>query len=247
LARCWALSAELKAVRCRHDAGRGHWFCHQHRIWPLKILLGFLGTFVIAGIFVPSVHSYLWGLIAPPTRLERDNAAHVENIETGVKNIEADIKHLLDNKDTNPQALQDYIDQEGFKKEYPFGYALFYSDRIQTVRFTTLNIPNVDFGPSDMKVTSISLLRGMCLSKLMIFVQGWKVEWTHGVCLSTSPRHPILVRFTQTFPQVTATISPLASGASGAALIIRCGQLSSTPYRNFKNGSSLWKRRRIPI
>jgi hypothetical protein len=59
--------------------------------------------------------SYTWGLFAPPTKVESEQTALLQ-----------DIRKLLEN--LNPHELETFFESRGLEQKYPLGFALFYSD-----------------------------------------------------------------------------------------------------------------------
>jgi len=146
LGRCLAVRPHLRAWRCGNEAG-GHWFCHQHRRWPLLSLSGLIGSVILAwGI------SFTWGLFAPPTKVEREEAAQLDNIAVIVRTV-------LENQKTHPQQVTQFVDERGFENRYPLALALFYSNGRQTLNYGTQNtggVSVVTLEPSHIIVTNIT-------------------------------------------------------------------------------------------
>jgi hypothetical protein len=208
LARCWALGADLKAIRCSREAGTGHWFCHQHRRWLLKIIIG---TVVIGGLLLPSVQSYLWGLFAPPTKVEKEHTAHLEDIDKKLDHILS----LLENKYKRPQELTTFIDTLGLEQKYPLGFALFYSDGRRTISDTRPSSGSgISFDPSTLKVTRIG--DSYCMNILPVRIRGKLLDNYKDLCVSELPPGAHVAKV----GDVLLDIEPLALSSGGAAWVL---------------------------
>jgi hypothetical protein len=155
MARCFAIRPNLRAWRCGNEAGV-HWFCHQHRRWPLQTL----AVLVFGGLLIPWGSSYLYGLFAPPTKVESEGATKLEDIAATVRTI-------LANQTAHPQELKQFVDEQGFENKYPLGFALFYADGSKTLHYGSQPNPDVSFDPS--KITALSI------SDLQIRVAGFAI------------------------------------------------------------------------
>jgi hypothetical protein len=65
------------------------------------------------------------------------------------------IEKLLENKDTQPQKLAQFFDEERFDQKYPLGYALFYSDGSKTLHYGNPH-SEVIFDPASIHAISIT-------------------------------------------------------------------------------------------
>lgn len=204
LARCWALRANLKAFRCSNPAKKGHWFCYQHRRWPLLIL----GTVVVGGLLVPSFQSYLWGLVAPPTTVEKEHTARLEHIEK-----------LLQDKDKKPQELKQFIDGLGISQRYPLAYALFYSDGQKLLYSHIVNNTGIIFDTASIIVDKITTEQ-MCISGLRITVQGSTVGGGRGPCFNMAPGSILHLARVGENPRVAVDVEALGGSIGGGAWVI---------------------------
>jgi hypothetical protein len=80
--RCWAFGLKLIDFRCMNPAQNRRWFCYQHRILPLHLTVAFVGV-----VFSAFVLPYLWGLIAPPTKVERGFDTILTEVYRNTKNL----------------------------------------------------------------------------------------------------------------------------------------------------------------
>ena len=88
MGRCLAVRPHLRSWRCNNEAGT-RWFCHQHRRWLLLRLGGLAGAVLLAwGI------NYTWGLFAPPTKVEGDQTALLQDIHKKVQQLQASSSEL---------------------------------------------------------------------------------------------------------------------------------------------------------
>jgi hypothetical protein len=109
-------------------------------------------TALIVAVFVPMGISWAWGLIAPPTKVEKDETVHLKNIETSV----TDIRSLLEHQNTHPHALQQFVDERGWEQKYSLGFALFYSNGSKTLHYGKQPNPDISFDPSSIKIIHIT-------------------------------------------------------------------------------------------
>jgi hypothetical protein len=98
LGRCLAVRPQLKAWRCSNEAG-SHWFCYQHQRWSFLCLIG-----LFVAVFLPMGISYTWGLFAPPTKVEGEQTALLQNI-----------RKLLEN--STARELNKFFESRGFEPE----------------------------------------------------------------------------------------------------------------------------------
>jgi len=204
LTRCWALRVNLKTFRCSNPARKGHWFCYQHRRWPFLIL----GTVVVGGLLLPSFQSYLWGLVAPPTTVEKEHTARLEHIEK-----------LLEGKDTKPQELKQFIDGLGISQRYPLAYALFYPDGRQLLYSSIVNSADISLSPASIMVDEITAEQ-MCISGLRITVQGSTVGGSRGPCFNMAPGSILHLTRVGDNPRVAVDVEALGGSIGGGAWII---------------------------
>lgn len=197
MARCLAIRPNLRAWRCSNPAGK-RWFCHQHRRWPVLCLIGLLGAVVL-----PMGIAYTWGLVAPPTRVESEHTALLQ-----------DIKKVLENN--TPAQLKDFFNSKGLIQRYPLGFALFYSNGLKTLRYETDN-SGIDL--SKMKVVKfeqnqVCIEGGMTVHRpTLTLKENVKLQ----ECFNPNgPGSDLL----QLGDDVMLNVEPLAGSAEGAAWVV---------------------------
>lgn len=130
------------------------------------------------------------------------------------------ITQLLENKDANPQSLENFVAKIGLKYKYPFGYGLFYSDGTKILSYEVAIKNAIRFDPTVSKVTFENTPDGsgikVCLDLLPMRVNGDIIKNISNVCFGG--RAPILhaVRWYD----VSIDIEYLAASPRGAAWVI---------------------------
>ncbi len=130
------------------------------------------------------------------------------------------VAQLLENKDNNPAALEDFVAEKGFKDKYPLGFALYYSDGKQLLSYGISTESAIRFDSSEIKVTFEKAPDGngvvVCLNLLPVRINGKMLTNFRDNCFGGF--NPILhaVRL----GNVSIDIEYLASSPRGAAWII---------------------------
>jgi hypothetical protein len=170
---------------------------------------------------------YLWGLVAPPTKVEKQEEAQLGNIA-------AQLRTVLENQKTDPQQVRQFVNQQGFEYKYPLAIALFYANKKVILDYGTQNasgVSAVTLEPSRIRVTKITQSE-ICVSELSIVVQNWNQTWNVGwffdndVCFSTLEGGSLHVFFPNAHPQIIADIIPLGNTSDGTAWMIGVGYYS---------------------
>ncbi len=131
------------------------------------------------------------------------------------------IAQLLENKESNPQSLEDFVAEKGFKNKYPLGYALFYSDGSQLLSYETSSAESaIRFDPSELKVTFKKAPDGkgvmICLNLLPVRINGRMMTNFRDTCFGGA--NPIIHALR--LGNVSIDIEYLAASPRGAAWII---------------------------
>lgn len=130
------------------------------------------------------------------------------------------ITQLLENKDSNPQSLEDFVAKIGLKYKYPFGYAMFYSDGTKILSYEASVKGSIRFDPSVSKINFQNRPGGkgieVCLDVLPIRINGDIFRNINNMCIGGSA--PVLhaVRLSD----VSIDIEYLAASPRGAAWVI---------------------------
>jgi len=149
LGRCLAIGPHLKGWRCKLEAGNRR-FCHQHNGWLLRTLAVFAGIIVLGW-----VSTYSYNLIAPPTESERHTEKELEEIKRLLENRRTEISQPI-KEDQTTSELDSYLRSKGFEKEYPLGFALFYSDGRRVLYYGKTSDRGPNFNPANVGLVNFT-------------------------------------------------------------------------------------------
>jgi len=100
-----------------NPAQHGRWFCYQHRRFPLRLTVAFVGI-VSSAVFSAFVLPYLWGLIAPPTKVERSFETILSEIYGTTNNLSPDWHPTEQQKTLLDVALSEIKAENRFTVEF---------------------------------------------------------------------------------------------------------------------------------
>jgi hypothetical protein len=95
------------------------------------------------------------------------------------------IAQLLENKDSEPAALDKFLAAKGFEKEYSLGFAIFYSDGRKTLYYAENTNQDVKFDPATIRVLNLTPTK-FCLSGFYAIVKGTRLL-LDATCIGSSP------------------------------------------------------------
>jgi hypothetical protein len=156
----------------------------------------------------------LWGLVAPPTKVESEQTAHLEHLETLVGTL------LRENQGRNTPTpeLKKFIDARGLEQEYPLAYALFYSNGRKTLYYGPPNSMGVIFDPASIKVASIKNDE-ICLSGFTMTISELDWAWEDNACFAFGSLG-IEMRIQSPKSSLIVGVHNLGGSTEGAAWVI---------------------------
>ncbi len=158
----------------------------------------------------------------PTSQYSEEARKRIDSLEQAEKMQVADadvspqlVAQLLQNKDTKPALLNEFIVSRGFEKNYPLGFGLFYSDGHQTL-YKGVNTNNdVQFDPSKIRALRLTAT-DFCFSGLSVTVRGHNLSM-EGDCFRL-PAGSVL--HFMTWQGVSIDFASLGGSAAGVAWII---------------------------
>jgi hypothetical protein len=123
-----------------------------------------------------------------PTSLYAEEARkRINNLEQAqtmqVADADANIQivaQLLENKDSKPHALDEFVTSEGLKNKYPLGFAIFFSDGHKVLSSSSSEDSNISFDPSAVKLTFEH--NAACLDVLPVRINGRLMTNFQNIC-----------------------------------------------------------------
>jgi hypothetical protein len=114
----------------------------------------------------------------PTSQYAEEARKRIDTLEQAEKMQVADagasiqlVAQLLENKDTKPALLDEFISSRRFEKKYPLGFGLFYSDGRKTLYHSGKTNNDVQFDPSTIRVLQLTATN-ICFSGFVVKVKG---------------------------------------------------------------------------
>jgi hypothetical protein len=108
--------------------------------------------------------------------LEQAQTMQVADADVNVQMV----AQLLENKDSKPYALDDFVTSKGLKDKYPLGFAIFFSDGHKVLSSGSSEDSNISFDPSAVKLTLVQ--NAACLDVLPVRINGRLMTNFQNIC-----------------------------------------------------------------